>query len=84
MEATIAVLTAMGCSAVHLLSMGSIGLLHGTTIQTYQIPNNGPVTLRVMCNRWYYCLICPVGQKLAANNGARACRFMTRFLFGVS
>ena len=49
------------------------GLEHGTTIQTYQMPNNGSVTLRVMCNKWYYCLICPVGQKLAADNGASAC-----------
>ena len=49
------------------------GLEHGTTIQTYQMPNNGSVTLRVMCNKVYFCLVCPVGQKLAANNGARAC-----------
>ena len=57
-----------------LLQMDLLGALeHGTTIQTYQIPNNGPVTLRVMCNKVYFCLVCPVGQKLAANNGARAC-----------
>ena len=49
-------------------------LAHGTTIQTYQAPTGGEVMIRVVDQKQFYCICCPIpnGSKLADKGGARS------------
>jgi len=49
------------------------GLMHGTTIETYQAPAElgGALMIAMTADNQFYCLCCPIPQHLAATVGAR-------------